>query len=225
MVSQKHVARQWVVNMKTMNLTKILTVLAILISGLQAQAWTLNTSVGPDPKSGQLVEAIQLSCASDESLCTRTCNNPRSCYKLQEVCYNCLGTSNPLMRTLFTELNQYYRNTGALVPDSELPNVFKSKHIFIAAKSIFNFYTTVQNDDVAKRFKALCPRGSMNPIVVLETNAVREVSSIKYVICDPMAKAAGDLYVLEYSPTVQNGDEQDTEPPVRLKPSLSLKLK
>jgi hypothetical protein len=204
-------------------IVSLLSVLFLTIGGFSAQAYTVKTKVGPDPKTGQLTEAVILTCSNEESLCTKTCGDAKSCYKTQEICYNCLGTSNPLMRTLFTELNQYYKNSGKLVAEENLPNVFKANHIFIAARSIFNFYTNVQSEDVAKKFSALCPRGSMNPIVVLETNGAKEVTAIKYVVCDPMIKASGDMYILEYSPSVQSDEDQSAPLELKLSPSLKLK--
>ena len=207
-----------------MKTTFMYTLLALVltVSGFSAQAWTVKTKVAPEPLTGQLVEAVVLNCSNDETLCTRTCGDAKTCYKTQELCYNCLGTANPMMKTLFTDLNQYYRNSGNLVPDERLPEVFKANHIFVAARSIFNFQSNVMGEDIARKFQALCPRGSLNPIVVLETNQAKEVDAIKYVVCDPMIKAAGDMYILEFAPMVQNNEGQEV--PLQLQLSTSLKL-
>lgn len=177
-------------------------ILFMLLSSLNTYAWQLQSQVILGPK-GDFQDSVALYCRPDELLCLRVCRDSAACIKEQELCYNCLGTSNPLLRIVFTEIDRLYRNTARVINPTETANVFRADHIFIAAKSIYNFYAAVDNEIIRTRFQALCQSDTADPIIVMGKNGYNEPNSIKYIICDGKGPADQGMYVLEYSPQVQ----------------------
>lgn len=169
-----------------------------------AHAWTVNSQIAIGPK-GEFQDTVTLSCRPDETLCQQVCQAKDSCWKEQELCFNCLGTANPILRTVFTEINRLYRNSKKVVPTAEIEKVFQKEHVFISARSIYNFYSAVDNADVLARFQSLCPTSSTQPLVVLGKNLNNEPVQIKYIICEGIGQYNQGMYVLEYSPQTQVG--------------------
>lgn len=176
--------------------------LAILLNTVLANAWQAHSQVIVGP-NGQLQDSVTLYCRPDELLCLRTCGNSEACIKEQELCYNCLGTANPILKVVFTEIDRLFRITPRPLGFSETSNVFRADHIFVTAKSIYNFYTPVDSEAILMRFKYLCnTNDTPEPIVVLGKNAYNEPNQIKYVICNGTGPMNQDMHVLEYNPQV-----------------------
>lgn len=191
---------------------KILTTIISLLIAPTVQAWSVTSQVGVGAK-GEFQDAVTLFCRPDETLCQQVCQSKDSCWKEQELCFNCLGTANPLLRTVFTELNRLYRNSKQVVAAKDLAKVFQKDHVFIAARSIYNFYSAVDNADVLARFQSLCPTPSTQPLVVLGKNLNNEPIQIKYIICEGTGQYNQGMYVLEYSPQAQIGNSNfNTKP-------------
>lgn len=179
----------------------------ILLGTMNAQAWTIESKVQVGPK-GEFIDTVTLFCRADESLCETVCNDKNACHKEQELCFNCLGTANPVLRTVFTEVDRLYRNTLQAVPVQDTAKVFKSSHVFIAARSIYNFYSAIDSVEVQTRFQNLCPNPSAQPLLVLEKNLNNEPTRIKYVICDGTGPYNQEMQVLEYSPRVESSAQE-----------------
>lgn len=179
----------------------------ILLGTLNVHAWTLESKVQVGSK-GEFSDTVTLFCRADESLCETVCGDKNSCHKEQELCFNCLGTANPILRTVFTEVDRLYRNTLQAVPVQNAAKVFKSSHVFVAARSIYNFYSAIDSVEVQTRFQNLCPSPSAQPLLVLEKNLNNEPTRIKYVICDGVGPYNQEMQVLEYSPRVESGAQE-----------------
>lgn len=175
--------------------------LFVLLSLEAAQAWSINTSIEIGPK-GEFQDRVTLSCRPDEVVCNLVCKNSDSCVKQQELCYNCLGTSSPLLRTVFTEINRLYENSARVLTLDEVARVFNKDHVFVAAKSIYNFYSAVDDSTVLARFQSLCPTMSPSPLIILSKNRNNEPQHIKYVVCEGVGAYDQNMYVLEYNPQV-----------------------
>jgi hypothetical protein len=196
-------------------------ILLILISSLNTYAWQIHSQVVAGPK-GEFRDTLALYCNPNELLCLRVCGDSTSCVKEQELCYNCLGTSNPLLRIVFTEIDRLYRGTASVVGFTVTAHTIFADHIFIAARSIYNFYTPVDNAIIRARFQELCKNDTRDPIIVMGKNAYNEPNSIKYIICNQNEGDHG-MYVLEYDPQVQlRLSTYINEPQVQLRLSLSI---
>ncbi len=182
---------------------QISIVILFVLNSLGAYAWQAHSQVIVGPK-GEFQDSVTLYCRPDETLCFQVCGDSNACTKEQELCYNCLGTYNPLLKTVFTEIERLYRNTGRIVGPTTTANVFKADHIFVSAKSIYNFYTPVDAEVIQQRFQELCPTQSASPIVVMGKNGYNEPNSIKYIICEGQGPFNQDMAILEYSPQVIN---------------------
>jgi hypothetical protein len=181
---------------------KLMMSLIILLNFQVAFAWTVNTEVEISAKGG-FQDQVTLSCRPGEPLCSTICGNADSCAKEQELCYNCLGTSSPLLRTVFTEIDRLYQNSSRVLSGSEVAQVFSKDHVFVAAKSIYNFYSAIDDAAVLARFQSLCPNASPAPLIVLSKNRNNEPNHIQYVVCEGVSAYDQNMYVLEYNPQVE----------------------
>lgn len=179
----------------------------ILLGTVSAQAWTVESKVQVGSK-GEFSDTVTLYCRADETLCETVCGDKNSCHKEQELCFNCLGTANPVLRTVFTEVDRLYRNTLKVIPVQDTAKVFKNSHIFIAARSIYNFYSAIDSVEVQTRFQNLCAATTAEPLLVLEKNLNNEPIRIKYVICEGGGPYNQEMQVLEYSPKVETGTQE-----------------
>lgn len=185
---------------------KFIFALFISIMGMSsAHAWSITSAVSVGNK-GQFQDSVTLYCRPDEPLCKYVCNDANSCWKEQEVCFNCLGMANNVLRTVFTELERLYRNTNKAVEVKDVAKVFSKDHVFIAARSIYNFYMDLNKEEVQTLFQSLCPTKSAQPLVVLSKNSNNEPVQIKYIICEGTGQYNQDMYVLEYAPQTQIGN-------------------
>ena len=175
--------------------------LFILFNVQVSLAWNINSNVEIGPK-GQFLDRLTMTCAPGDATCSQVCGDAASCVKEQELCYNCLGTSSPVLRTVFTDMNRLYQNNTRVLPSSEVAGVFKKDHIFVAAKSIYNFYSAIDDSAVLARFQSLCPTDSPSPLIVLSKNRNNEPQHIKYVVCEGVGAYDQSMYVLEYNPQV-----------------------
>lgn len=166
-----------------------------------SSAWIIQTNIVTGDK-GQLQDQVTLFCRPEEPYCTLVCDNNDVCVKEQELCYNCLGTANPILRTVFTEIDRLYTNTLRSATLNEIVDAYSEGHIYIAAKSIFNFYSALDNSEVLMRFQSLCPTSTMNPIIVLKKNKNNEPTQIKYVICEGEGQYNQDMFILAYDPQI-----------------------
>lgn len=181
---------------------RVLLLFISLLASTTTMAWTLEAKIVAGP-NGLLQDQAALYCRPDETLCNFICKNDSSCVKEQELCYNCLGTANPILRTVFTEVDRLYSNTQQVATVSDVANVFNKNHVYIAARSIYNFFTSLENEDVQKRFQNLCPTNTPSPILVLAKNKNNEPTQIKYVICEGSGSYNQDMYILAYDPQVE----------------------
>ncbi|CAE78708.1 cation-transporting ATPase [Bdellovibrio bacteriovorus] len=186
----------------------ILLSLTLLLNVQAAFAWSVESAVGTGPR-GEFQDTVTLYCRPDETLCQEVCKNQNSCWKEQELCFNCLGTTNPILRTVFTEIDRLYRTTQRVLPQTEVAKVFTKDHVFVAAKSIYNFYSAIDNQEVLARFQGLCPTGSGQPLIVLEKNKFQEPSRIKFIVCDGAGQYDQGMYVMEYNPQVETGNSSE----------------
>lgn len=170
-----------------------------------AHAWSITSQVKVS-QSGQFQDSVTLYCRPDEALCKNVCNDANSCWKEQDVCFNCLGMANNVLRTVFTELERLYRNTNQVIEVKDIEKVFRKDHVFIAARSIYNFYMDLNKDEVQTLFQSLCPTRSAQPLVVLGKNSNNEPVQIKYIICEGTGQYNQDMYVLEYAPQTEIGN-------------------
>ena len=175
--------------------------LFVLFNIQVALAWNINSAIGIGPQ-GQFEDRVTLTCGPGDKVCSAVCGNADACVKEQELCYNCLGTSSPLLRTVFTEINRLYQNNSRVLPLNEVASVFKKDHVFVAAKSIYNFYSAIDDSAVLARFQSLCPTASPSPLIVLSKNRNSEPQHIKYVVCEGVGAYDQSMYVLEYNPQV-----------------------
>lgn len=183
---------------------KTLVALALTFISLNSQAWTVETTVEVGHQ-GEFRDTVALFCRPDEPLCQSVCGDRNACWKEQELCFNCLGTANPVMRTVFTELDRLYRNTAKALPATEVARVFRSEHVFVAARSIYNFYSAIDSSEVRERFLRMCGTATDQPLLVLEKNKNNEPVRIKYVVCNGAGDYNQEMQVLEYAPQVNSG--------------------
>lgn len=183
-----------------------ITLLVFLFNclALHAAAWSLTSQVDVS-EQGAFRDTVTVYCRPDEHLCQDICQNQDSCWKEQELCFNCLGTSNPILRTVFTEVDRLFHNTLRILSTEESAKVFSARYIFISARSIYNFYSALDNEAVRSKFQTLCPNTTREPLIVVETNKNHEPSGIRYVICEGTGPYNQGMYVLEYSPHVETG--------------------
>ncbi|KHD90049.1 MAG: cation-transporting ATPase [Bdellovibrio sp. ArHS] len=183
----------------------VLALIIAILSTSVSHAWSMSSQVRVSP-TGQFQDSVTLYCRPDEALCKNVCNDANSCWKEQEVCFNCLGMANNVLRTVFTELERLYRNTRQVIEVKDVEKVFRKDHVFIAARSIYNFYMDLNKDEVQTLFQSLCPTHSAQPLVVLGKNSNNEPVQIKYIICEGNGQYNQDMYVLEYAPQTQIGN-------------------
>ena len=174
---------------------KILLLSACLFFAIFAQAWTINTAL--DFSSGRYTEQVSLFCSPGEALCQQVCKHQNQCIRQQSLCFNCLGVGQPLLRILFTEVDRLYQRSSLTLSSDELSNVFKSSHLFISARSIFNYFTNVEDPEMLIRFRSLCPSSSYDAVFVLPLKD-SQPTEIKYLICKNK-EYESEFYVVEYS--------------------------
>ncbi len=184
----------------------VLFLFSMLVSNISS-AWIIQTNIVAGEK-GQLKDQVTLYCRPEEPYCTLVCDNNDVCVKEQELCYNCLGTVNPILRTVFTEIDRLYINTFRTASLNEIIDAYAEGHIYVAAKSIFNFFSAIDNSETLMRFRSLCPTTTSNPIVVLKKNKNNEPTQIKYIICEGEAQYDQDMYILAYDPQVEVDSKQ-----------------
>lgn len=178
-----------------------LTLILILFPLSHAQAWSLESRIQANSR-GQFQDSVTLYCRADESLCLKICGDEKSCWKEQELCFNCLGTGNFALRTVFTAIERLYQNTLKTLETEDVEKVFKQDHVFVAARSIYNFYLDLNDEKIRNLFQSLCPFHSTQPLVVLGKNSLNEPIQIKYIVCEDPVTQNHDMYALEYRPQV-----------------------
>jgi hypothetical protein len=188
------------------SIQKLLCVFAVIgLSFLNvptAFAWRATLQV-TEGISNDFLDSLSITCNPDEKVCEDVCNEKDFCWKEQELCLNCFGTANLSLRTVYTELERLYYNTHQILNPADTAKVFSAHHTFVSARSIYNFYSNIDSPDVMQRFQSLCPESIGDPIVVLEKNRRQEPEKIKYIICDRSESSDQGIYILVYSPQVE----------------------
>lgn len=177
--------------------------LVVLLACAQVvYGWQIETKV--DFSQGTYNELVSLYCDATESLCQSTCATQDQCQRQQFLCFNCIGLGQPLLRILFTQVDQLYLRTAKVLTQSEIQQVFVQMNLFVAAASIFNYYTTLNDLNLKNKFLSLCPSGTNDVVFVLSLKD-HMPAEITHVICsDPQTHSSA--YVLEYynGVTLQN---------------------
>lgn len=164
--------------------------------------WQIETKV--DFSQGVYNELVSLYCVDDEQICQSTCAIQDRCQRQQYLCFNCIGLGQPLLRVLFTQVDQLYRRTARVLTPSEIQQVFVQMNLFVAATSIFNYYTSLNDLNLKNKFLSLCPSGT-NDVVFILSLKENIPSEITHVVCSNLQNQTS-AYVLEYynGVTLQN---------------------
>lgn len=136
----------------------IYATLLLLLSVVQAHAFTIDSRVHVTPQ-GEYVQQLTLLCESDEgALCQTVCRDNLSCAQPEPLCLNCAGTSNELMRVIFSRLSLYFEAKPTEISKVQIAAFLATKnYVLLGADSIYNFYRPYDSADIQEQFKSLCP--------------------------------------------------------------------
>ena len=164
---------------------KTLITLISLIFVQQASAVLVENRLNLDIDVWQ--EEIVVTCQGQDSrICQDLCNDRSQCIAPQNSCRNCIGTTSSILRSVFTDFSQtWLRQAGALTAN-QLTRILASENtVLIGPKSIYNFYTSINDPSVAAKFNEVCGVDSSRipPLVVVETGETFVPEKVSHILC------------------------------------------
>jgi hypothetical protein len=184
---------------------KFLVLASLLIS---APAFTMTvTSSSTVNTVGAYVKETQILCDGTEtSLCQNLCHQDTDCRRVEPYCLNCAGTTSGFLRTLFTQISQNYTASQKEISSEQVMQYLGNQsYILIGAKSIFNYYSTMNSGEFLVSLQALCPQSSDEPLLVIKLNSERWPEKLSFVLCKGSDQASKAFEVDLLRPSLGGG--------------------
>lgn len=187
--------------MRSLALLFILTI----VSSLNAQAFVIDSRVAQSDR-GYYFQEMTLLCEFNETqLCSAVCNDPLVCQSPEPLCLNCAGTSNELLRVIFSRLNWYFEaNPNPLSLKTIAQFLSQSRYVILGSDSIYNFYRPHDAPDIRHQFNSLCPVEPISTHLAVELNNRGEPTRLAYVFC-AVSSTVTHVYSIE--------PKQNNQPP------------
>lgn len=197
-------------------------ILASLLLSTSAFAITVNSGYAVN-SAGAYVKETQILCDETEtSLCQNLCQQDTDCRRVEPYCLNCAGTTSGFLRTLFTQISQSYKASAKEITSEAVMQYLGSQnYILIGAKSVFNYYNTMNSGEFLVSMQALCPQSSDEPLLVIKLNSERWPEKLSFILCKGSDQASKAFEVDLLRPSLGGGQVFGTE----IKNLLKLELK
>lgn len=159
-------------------------VLASLLFSTSAFAFTVNSGYVVNA-AGAYVKETQILCdATETSHCQNLCHQDTDCRRVEPYCLNCAGTTSGFLRTLFTQISQSYTASQTeLSTENVMQYLGNQNYILIGAKSVFNYYNTMNSGEFLVNLQALCPLTTDDPLLVIKLNSEKWPEKLSFVLC------------------------------------------
>ncbi|MNL01568.1 hypothetical protein D3C87_1220430 [compost metagenome] len=181
-------------------------ILASLLLSPSAFAITVNSSYTANA-AGAYVKETQVLCDGTEvSLCQNLCHQDTDCRRVEPYCLNCAGTTSGFLRTLFTQISQNYTaSQRELSSEQVMQYLGNQSYILIGAKSVFNYYNTMNSGEFLVSMQALCPLSSDEPLLVIKLNSERWPEKLSFILCKGSDQASKAFEVDLLRPSLGGG--------------------
>lgn len=168
-------------------LIAIYAILILLIS-MKSQAFSIDSRVGKSPQGHYFQEMTLLCEANEGALCYAVCKDTLMCLEPEPLCLNCAGTSNDLLRVIFSKLSWYFEfEPMPLSLEQTAAFLGQKNYVILGSDSIYNFYRPHDASDIREQFSSLCPVGTKNAHLAVELNNRGEPTTLKYAFCQMSA--------------------------------------
>ena len=172
---------------------------------------------------GAYVKETQILCdATETSLCQDLCHQDTDCRRVEPYCLNCAGTTSGFLRTLFTQISQNYTASQKEISSEQVMKYLGNQsYIMIGAKSVFNYYNSMNSGEFLVSLQALCPQTSDDPLLVIKLNSEQWPEKLSFVLCKGSDQTSKAFEVDLLRPSLDGGQVFGEE----IKGLLKLELK
>lgn len=184
---------------------KLLVFVSLFIN-TSAFAITVNSSYAVYAAGAYIKETQVLCDGAETTLCQDLCHQDNDCRRVEPYCLNCAGTASGFLRTLFTQISQNYTASQREISSEKVMQYLGNQsYILIGAKSVFNYYNTMNSGEFLVSMRALCPQASDDPLLVIKLNSERWPEKLSFILCKGSDQASKAFEVDLLRPSLGGG--------------------